>query len=192
MTDLSEKKAARAEAAVRRAAAFAADPAAGWTLSVQLPETELPKPGEIVSAYWPFRTEVDPRPLMQRLIQAGARIALPVTPAKGADEPVQFHLWSAEDILHPSPFGVLEPHPGAGAVEPDLLLVPLLAFDRRGGRLGYGAGHYDRTLERLRAIKSVRAMGLAFAAQEVERVPTGAHDQPLDAILTERAFIKVC
>ena len=152
----------------------------------------MPKGGQVVSAYWPFRTEIDPRPLMRRLIHLGAQIALPVTPAKGADQPVRFHLWSAQDILHPSAFGVHEPLPSAEVVEPDLLLVPLLAFDRQGGRLGYGAGHYDRTLERLRAIKPIRAIGLAFAAQEVGRVPTHDHDQPLDAILTERAFIKVC
>jgi len=128
---------------------------------------------------------------MQRLAEAGARLALPVTPPRGADEPVRFHLWSTGEILHVSAFGVHEPHPGNEVVEPDLVLLPLLAFDRRGGRLGYGAGHYDRTLERLRAVKPIRAIGLAFAAQEVERVPTGPHDQPLDAILTERAYIEV-
>ena len=145
----------------------------------------------MVSAYWPFRTEIDPRPLMRRLIHAGARIALPVTPAKGSAEALRFKIWAAGDELHPGAFGVHEPHPGAEAAEPDLLLVPLLAFDRSGGRLGYGAGHYDRALERLRAIKPLRAIGLAFAAQEVDTVPTKTHDQPLDAILTERAFIEV-
>ncbi len=175
----------------RRAQAFAANPVAGWTLSAWLPTAAIPKAGEVVSAYWPFRTEIDPRPLMQRLIRAGVRIALPLTPAKGSDEPLRFCTWSPGDGLCPGGFGVHEPHPGAETVEPDLLLVPLLAFDRRGGRLGYGAGHYDRTLQRLRAIKPIRAIGLAFAAQEVDAVPTQAHDKPLDAILTERAFIEV-
>ncbi len=192
MTDLAEKQAARAQAAARRAEAFAANPLAGWTLSARMHQPDLPKPGDVVSAYWPFRTEIDPRPLMDRLIDAGARIALPITPPKGVSEPVRFHLWSADDVLQQSAFGVHEPHPSKEAVEPDLVLVPLLAFDRRGGRLGYGAGHYDRTLERLRAIKTIRAIGLAFGAQEMERVPTDPHDQPLDAILTERAYIKVC
>jgi 5-formyltetrahydrofolate cyclo-ligase len=187
----SDKACARAEAAARRAAAFAANPVAGETLSAWLPRSALPSPGEVVSAYWPFRTEIDPRPLIARLFALGARLALPVTPPKGAGEPVRFHLWAPEDGLHPSPFGVLEPHPDKGVVEPDLLLVPLLAFDRRGGRLGYGAGHYDRALEALRAKKRIRAIGLAFAVQELARVPTGPHDQPLDAILTERAYIPV-
>ncbi len=128
---------------------------------------------------------------MRRLVDAGARIALPVTP-KSTDDRLRFHLWSTDDMLHPGAFGVHEPHHAAEEADPDLLLVPLLAFDRRGGRLGYGAGHYDRALERLRALKRIRAIGLAFAAQEVERVPTHAHDQPLDAVLTERAYIKVC
>jgi 5-formyltetrahydrofolate cyclo-ligase len=177
--------------AVRRAEAFAADSDAGLALSALAPQG-LFEPGLVVSGYWPFRTEIDPRPLMQRFAQAGARLALPVTPPKGSAQPLRFHLWSADDALHPSVFGVQEPHPGAETVEPDILLVPLLAFDRRGGRLGYGAGHYDRTLEQLRPRKSVQAVGLAFAVQELEHVATDAHDQRLDAILTERAFIKVC
>lgn len=191
MIDPFDKQAARTAAVARRAEAFAADPAAGLALATGLPKRMMPRPGEIVSAYWPFRTEIDPRPLMRRLADAGARLALPVTPRKGANQPVRFHLWSVDDVLQPSAFGVHEPHPGAEVVEPDLVLVPLLAFDRRGGRLGYGAGHYDRTLERLRALKPIRAIGLAFSAQEMERVPTGPHDQPLDAILTERAYIAV-
>ena len=191
MSAPADKAAARLEAAARRAAAFAANPLAGETLSAWLPSAALPEPGAAVSAYWPFRTEIDPRPLMARLAAAGARLALPVTPPKGAGKPLCFHLWAPQDGLHPSTFGVHEPHPSQTAVEPDLLLVPLLAFDRRGGRLGYGAGHYDRTLQDLRARKPIRAIGLAFAAQEMDRVATDPHDQPLDAVLTERAYIPI-
>ena len=191
--DLAHDKAAlRREAAVRRAAAFAANPLAGLTLAARLPRGAMPEPGAVVAAYWPFRTEVDPRPLMRRLAAAGARLALPVTPPRGVTEPLRFHAWTPGEALEPSPFGVHEPRLGKEAVEPDLLLVPLLAFDRNGGRLGYGAGHYDRTLQRLRATKPIRAIGLAFAVQERASVPTGTHDQPLDALLTERAFIPVC
>ncbi len=190
MSEPPSKAALRAEVAARRAAAFAANPTAGLTLSARAPR-RLFRAGVVVSAYCPFRTEIDPRPLMQRFAAAGAQIALPVTPAKSSNQPVCFHLWAAEDALHPSAFGVHEPHPSKAIVEPDILLVPLLAFDRLGGRLGYGAGHYDRTLERLRALKPILAIGLAFAAQEVERAPMDAHDQPLDAILTERAFIEI-
>ncbi len=177
--------------AQRRAEAFSANPLAGLTLSALFPMAAMPKPGAVVSAYWPFRAEIDPRPLIQRLVRAGARIALPVTPAKGSDRPLSFHLWSAHEALTCSALGVPEPHPSAELVDPDILLVPLLAFDRRGGRLGYGAGHYDRTLEHLRRRKAVRAIGLAFAAQEIGRVPMDEHDQRLDAILTERAFTEV-
>jgi 5-formyltetrahydrofolate cyclo-ligase len=180
----------RLEMAQRRADAYAADPAAGLALSALAP-VGLFRPSDVVSAYWPYRTEIDPRPLMQRFESAGARLALPATPAKGSGDPLRFQSWSFGDRLHPRAFGVREPPPSAETVEPDILLIPLLAFDRQGGRLGYGAGHYDRTLERLRAQKSVLAIGLAFAAQEIERVPMDTHDQRLDAILTERAFIEV-
>jgi len=188
---LADKSSVRSDAAARRAVAFAANLVAGETLSARLPRSALPSRGEVVSGYWPFRTEIDPRPLMGRLCAVGARLALPVTPPKGSSEPLRFRLWAPEDGLHPSPFGVREPPPSRDIVEPDLLLVPLLAFDRQGGRLGYGAGHYDRALEDLRARKTVRAVGLAFAAQELARVPTDAHDQPLDAVLTERAYIPI-
>jgi 5-formyltetrahydrofolate cyclo-ligase len=180
----------RAEMARLRATAFAADPLAGSALCDLAPKA-LFKPNIVVSGYWPFRSEIDPRPLMQRFARAGARLALPRAPKRGADEPLQFHLWRVPDVLYASAFGVHEPHPAAERVDPDILLVPLLAFDRRGGRLGYGAGHYDRTLERLRARKTIRAIGLAFAEQEVERVPMDAHDQRLDAVLTERALIEI-
>lgn len=173
----------------RRAIACAANPLAGLTLSARLPREGLPPPAAVVSAYWPFRSEIDPRPLMQRLAALGCRIALPVTPKKGVAQPLRFHLWTPGTALAPRSFGVHEPGADAEEVRPDLLLVPLLAFDRHGGRLGYGAGHYDRTLEALRETRAVTAIGLAYAAQEVERLPIEAHDQPLDAILTERAYI---
>jgi 5-formyltetrahydrofolate cyclo-ligase len=192
MTLQSEKDRLRAEAVQRRAEAAARNPLAGWTLAARLPREALPEPGTVAALYWPFRTEIDPRPLMRRLILSGVRIGLPKTPPKGSDEPLSFHLWSQGCTLSRSPFGVEEPPSSAEPVAPDRLFVPLLAFDRRGGRLGYGAGHYDRTLQRLRAQKRVEAVGLAFAVQEVAAVPTDPHDQRLDAILTEREFIQAC
>jgi len=143
VTGPSEKQSARAAAAARRAEAFAADPAAGLALAAQWPNRATPRSGAIISAYWPFRTEIDPRPLMQRLAEAGARLALPVTPPRGADEPVRFHLWSTGEILHVSAFGVHEPHPGNEVVEPDLVLLPLLA--------GASAMAPDTTTARLNA-----------------------------------------
>jgi 5-formyltetrahydrofolate cyclo-ligase len=126
---------------------------------------------------------------MAAFARAGARIALPVTPPKGSDAPLTFRLWDAADQLAPGHFPVHEPPAHAPQVEPDLVLVPLLAFDRRGHRLGYGAGHYDRTLARLRALKPVTALGLSFSAQGVEVLPAGPHDQRLDGVVTERGFI---
>ncbi len=182
-----EKRALRIELAARRAVLHAAQPLAGLLLCAQLPRIEG-QPG-VVSAYWPFRSEIDPRPLMARFARAGWRLALPVTPTK-VDRPLSFHLWTpgAETSAHP--FGMTEPHPDAEAARPDVMLVPLLAFDRRGHRLGYGAGHYDRTLRALRATGPVRTVGLAFAGQEADPLPTHAGDEALDAILTERGLIE--
>lgn len=178
----------RTELTARRAALKAAHPTAGLTLSARLPR--LAGPAGVVAGYWPFRSEIDPRPLMARFARAGWRLALPATPAKGGDAPLTFRLWRPGDAMAPHPFGMAEPPPTAETVRPDLLLVPLLGFDAAGHRLGYGAGYYDRTLAALRATGPVRAIGLAFAGQAVERLPTGPHDQPLQAILTERAFIE--
>ena len=187
----SDKSALRAETAERRAKAHATQPLAGLTLAARLPREALPPADSVVAAYWPFSSEIDPRPLMQRLAALGYVIALPVTPPKGSSNPLQFRRWTSATLLKPRSFGVHEPGEDSEVVVPDLLLVPLLAFDRRGGRLGYGAGHYDRTLEILRANGSITAIGLAFASQEVDALPMEPHDQPLDAVLTERAYIPI-
>jgi len=187
----SDKAALRERAERRRAGARAAHPYGGDTLSALFPPALFPPAGAVVSGYYPFRSEIDPRPLMRRLAMAGRRLALPVTPAKGATEPLSFRLWSPDRPCAPGRYAIPEPEPGAEVVQPDLVLVPLLAFDRRGHRLGYGAGWFDRTLDALRALKPVTAIGLAWAAQEVERVPTDPWDQPLDGIVTEREWIPV-
>ncbi len=190
MNPALEKAALRKVMALRRDEVFAANPVAGLTLSARVPGAMFGRGAIVVSGYWPFRSEIDPRPLMQRFARAGARLALPVTPAKGANAPLRFHLWRPGDALHQSAFGVHEPLPNTEQVDPDILLTPLLAFDRFGGRLGYGAGHYDRTLAGLRAQKSVLVIGLAFATQELGRAPAAPHDQALDGVVTERAFIE--
>lgn len=182
----------RAAAAARRATAHAADPAAGERLAAMFHVKHFLYRGGVAAGYHPFRTEIDPRPLMRRMARAGARLALPTTPPRGSDAALAFRLLREEDVLSPSAFGVHEPPADAPLVEPDLVLVPLLAFDRTGARLGYGAGHYDRTLPELAARRAgFRAIGLAFAAQEVERLPAEPHDHPLDGIATERAYIPV-
>jgi 5-formyltetrahydrofolate cyclo-ligase len=139
--------------------------------------------GTIVSGYSPIRSEIDPVPLMRALAARGARLALPAVMARGKS--LAFRAWSPDDRLMLGPLGILEPSPAAAEVIPDIILVPLAAFDRAGHRIGYGAGHYDYTLAHLRKLKAVTAIGLAFAAQEIEQVPALAHDVALDYVLTE-------
>jgi 5-formyltetrahydrofolate cyclo-ligase len=139
--------------------------------------------GTIVSGYSPIRSEIDPAPLMRALAAQGARLALPAVTARGKS--LVFRAWSPDDRLMLGPLGILEPSPAAAEVIPDMMLVPLAAFDRSGHRIGYGAGHYDYTLAHVRKIKPVTAIGLAFAAQEIAAVPALQHDVALDYVLTE-------
>lgn len=144
-------------------------------------------PGGVIAGYWPLPGELDPRPTLERLAALGFLLALPRM--QGADQPLLFHGWQQEDRLIEGGFKVMEPEPEAPIVAPDVILVPLLAFDRRGHRLGYGKGYYDQTLAAQRSTTpGVLAIGLAFADQEIDAVPVGAADQALDAIVTERAF----
>ena len=140
-------------------------------------------PGMIVSGYSPIRSEIDPVPLMRTLAAPGAQLALPAIMA--GDQPLKFRAWSPGDRLQRGRLGILEPSADAREVIPDILFVPLAAFDRAGHRIGYGAGHYDRTLEQLRKIKAITAVGIAAAVQEVEAVPALLHDAALDYVLTE-------
>ena len=144
-------------------------------------------PGTIVAGYSPIRSEIDPVPLLQHLAAQGAQLALPVIIAR--DEPLMFRAWSAENALVAGSLGILEPPPEAPQLMPDILLVPLAAFDRAGHRIGYGAGHYDRTFAQLRTVKSFTAIGLAFDTQEIEAIPMQPHDVALDFVLTETRVI---
>lgn len=185
MSGTDEKARLRALLETRRAAAAQAQPDAGARLADRFPDALLPAPGAVVSGYLRFRSEIDPAPLMARLAAAaGARLALPRTPTRASGQPLSFHLWAPGEPLVRSAFGVLEPPADAPAVDPDLVLAPLLGFDRAGARLGYGQGHYDRTLAALRARKAIVAVGVAFAEQELAQVPAGPHDAPLDWIVT--------
>jgi len=154
--------------------------------SVPFPVT--PEPGfSYVSSFHPFRSEIDTRPLLGRLTGDGWTTALPVI--VGKDSPLIFRRWLPGEPLLRDAMGIEMPMPGAPEVEPDVLIVPLLAFDRKGYRLGYGGGYYDRTLKALRARKRVIAIGAAYAAQEVNAVPHESHDQRLDYVMTERGII---
>ncbi len=144
-------------------------------------------PGAIVSGFMPLKSEINPLPLMRKLAAQGARLALPAVAGRG--KPLVMREWVLGEPLDAGVWGIREPKPEAAELEPDILLVPLLAFDRAGHRIGYGAGYYDLTLAQLRARKPVIAVGLAFAAQEVAAVPATPRDARLDLVLTEREVI---
>ena len=144
-------------------------------------------PGMIASGFMPLKSEINPLPLMRKLTDAGARLALPVVAGRG--KPLIMRSWQWGEPLVPGVWGIREPPPTAPELQPDILLVPLLAFDRRSHRIGYGAGYYDLTIAQLRAKKPIAAVGIAFAAQEVEIVPRTAFDAQLDLVLTESETI---
>ncbi len=144
-------------------------------------------PGMIVSGFSPLKSEINPLPLMRRLAAAGAQLALPVVAGRG--KPLIMRAFAFGDALASGQWGIREPKADAAEVAPDILLVPLLAFDRRGHRIGYGAGYYDMTLARFRAMKRMTAVGVAYAAQEIDRVPVTERDARLDLVLTEREVI---
>jgi 5-formyltetrahydrofolate cyclo-ligase len=143
--------------------------------------------GMILSGFMPLKSEINPLPLMRKLVDDGARLALPVVAGRG--QPLIMRSWQWGEPLVPGVWGISEPPPTAPELQPDLLLVPLLAFDRNGHRIGYGAGYYDLTIAQLRAKKPIAAVGIAFAAQEIESVPRTAFDARLDLVLTENETI---
>ncbi len=141
-------------------------------------------PAAAIGGYWPIGTELDVRPLLEALHARGHTCGLPVV-QRG--QPLTFHRWQPHDPLVRGVFDIRVPDHRTPTIEPDVLLIPLLAFDARGMRIGYGGGYYDRTIPALRAKKPALAVGIAYAAQEVERVPTDKFDQRLDWIVTEKA-----
>ena len=143
--------------------------------------------GCIAAGFSAIRTEIDPSALMDALQVRGASLALPV--AIGRGEPLIFRAWTRDTVLVRGLHGILEPSSDAEEVEPDIVLVPLAAFDARGHRLGYGGGYYDRTLQGLRRTKRITAAGLAFSVQQIDQIPADAHDELLDLVLTERDVI---
>lgn len=188
MIDSSDKRSLRRALRALRLRLAAEQPDAAARAAAALDLSVLPAVA-IVSGYHPLASELDPGPLTARLRAAGARLALPV--CAGPDLPLVFRAWDPDDALVPDALGVPSPPATAELLRPDLVIAPLVAFDRRGGRLGQGGGHYDRTLALLRASKPVFVLGLAYAGQELDAVPGEAHDQRLDAILTENGYIPV-
>jgi len=145
------------------------------------------KPGTIVAGFMPMKSELNPVPQMRKLAAAGARLALPAVAGRG--KPLIMRAWAFGTPLAAGVWGIREPEASAPAVAPEIVIVPLLAFDRTGHRIGYGAGYYDLTIAALRATQVVVAIGVAFAAQEIAAVPATPHDAPLDLVLTEREVI---
>lgn len=141
-----------------------------------------------LSGFYPYQAEINVLPLLARLVSEGWQTALPVVMAKGA--PLTFRAWAPGEPTGRGIWDIHIPLETAAELQPDVLLVPMLAFDRRGYRLGYGGGFYDRTLAELRKLKPVTAIGVAYAEQEMAEVPVSEFDEPLDWILTERGVIE--
>ncbi|WP_369413576.1 5-formyltetrahydrofolate cyclo-ligase [Caldovatus aquaticus] len=184
---LAELKAeARRIALARRLAAAeaaAADPGFAERFAALVLREAPPPPGALVAGFWPIGPEIDIRPLLRALEARGHALALPVTPRRGA--PLIFRRWRWGEPLGRGPMGTRQP-PAGEVVRPDFLLVPLLAFDRAGRRLGYGGGYYDRTLA---ALPEAEALGCAYAAQELPEVPAGPEDVRLRRVATEKGIV---
>jgi 5-formyltetrahydrofolate cyclo-ligase len=183
MTDLKTIKAqARAAAFARRKAAFdSAPPGVAGHLSQVLAGYR----GVPLAGYMPINTEIDPLPAMAEA-SAHGRVGVPVI--QGAGQPLLFSRWEPETLMKEGPFKAMIPQID-DFFEPEILIVPLVAFDTSGGRLGYGGGFYDRTLQMLRAKRATLAIGFAFAAQEAPSLPLESTDQPLDMLITEHGVL---
>jgi 5-formyltetrahydrofolate cyclo-ligase len=193
MNDLTDQKAAlRKEIFARRREAHAADLAANGEVSRAAMDhflaARLHTGAGVISGFCPIRTEIDPTPLMEALHAAGHRMCVPVIQGRGLA--LKFREWRPDAKMTEGAFGALVPAAGDW-LEPQLLIAPLLAFDKLGWRLGYGGGFYDRSLEGLRAKRRTLAVGFAYSAQQVDAVPHEATDQRLDAIATEHGVMQI-
>lgn len=182
---LAEMKAEARKAALARRAAI--DPSGkGEALAAAVLRDSPPPPDALVSGFWPMGPEIDIRPLLLALHARGQELCLPVTPKRG--QPLHFRRWAPGDPLAHGPMGTRQPATGHD-VTPDWLLVPLLAFDRAGRRLGYGGGYYDRTLA---GLPHATALGVAYAGQEMHDppgVPAGPTDFRLGRVATENGVV---
>ena len=182
----SEKDRLRAQALAKRDALQKADHAAAaerigekiWSVRAKIGQGPL-------SGFWPIRSEIDPRPAMLRFSALGIPLALPVV--NGSE--LVFRRWQPGEALKRGPFGLSEPFDTAEALDPSAMIVPLAAFDRRGHRIGYGAGFYDKAISRLATLTRPFTIGVGFSAQKIDEVPDEAHDIPLDLIITEREIV---
>ncbi|MCF8477426.1 MAG: 5-formyltetrahydrofolate cyclo-ligase [Pseudolabrys sp.] len=193
MTDLSQSDGSHAKPALRDAALALRDAlpaemrqAAASAIAARGLPVEV-TPGAIVGGFMPMKSEINPLPLLRKLAGEGAQLALPCIDGRG--KPLIMRAWKLGDSFKAGQWGIREPLPEAPEVAPDILIVPLACFDRAGHRVGYGAGYYDMTIHALRAKKTVIAIGIAFAAQEIPTVPATERDERLDLVLTEKEII---
>ncbi len=187
--DLVDRKSALRAAAAARRDALPAEVRKAAAEAIAARAFPVPiSPGIVVSGFMPLKTEINPLPLMKALADAGATLALPKIARRG--QPLIMRAWPWGAPLDTGQWGIREPKADYPEVEPDILLVPLLAFDRSGQRIGYGAGYYDITIAGLRSRKSITAVGIAFAMQEVPAVPATERDARLDLVLTENEVIR--
>ena len=177
----------RRDAVARRDALPAAERAAAAAAIAARPLPVVVRPGAIVAGFSPLKSEINPLPLLRAFAAAGAALALPAVAGRG--KPLTMRAWNFGEPLVSGVWGIREPPESAPEVFPDILIVPMLAFDRTGRRIGYGAGYYDMTIARLRGMKPVIALGIAYAAQELAQIPTTPRDARLDFVLTEREVI---
>lgn len=185
MNIVETKKHLRAEA-MRKRDSFEIDDRLEWDQAIARHALALPVWSGVVAGYWPMRSEADPRPIMEELASRGFSLALPAI----VEGRIQFRRWQPYETLVPGGFGTLVPLPEAEVIEPDILIVPLLAFDRNCYRLGYGKGHYDTAIAGLDGRPGLATIGMAYAGQEINAVPTEPHDKRLDLIVTQGGVIE--
>ena len=186
--DIADRKARLREEMFGRRDAIDRDTRAASSRAIADRVLALPELSGIepVGGYWPMRSEVDPRPILKTLAKAGRIVAL----SQIRHPELSWRAWHPGDVLIHAGFKVLEPGPDAPEVFPHALLVPLCAFDRSGGRIGYGKGHFDRSIAGLSRRHDLLTIGLAFSVQEAESVPAGPHDMALDIVVTEREVVR--
>lgn len=189
MSPAPSKESIRRQAAERRAALKPWVAELSVAVARQFLDAVPLAPGAVVSSYWAIGDEADPQSVERELRRRGHRIVMPRV--AGRNLPLDFHVWEAGAKLVRGGFGLSEPSRDWPGLNPDILIVPLLAYDAEGYRVGYGAGYYDRTIRALRAAKPVIAAGFAFAVQEFPQLPHLVHDERLDWIITENGARRV-
>lgn len=182
---LAVEKAALRQLVLSRRAAMEASQRIEASLAIAECADRLPLPdGAVIAGFWPIRDEIDPRPLLDRLRGKGYRLCLPVV----ANPHMIFREFTRDTAFEPAEFGIMEPVASSPELRPDVLLMPLAAFDDRGNRLGWGKGYYDIAIAALEQHGPITCIGLAFQVQEVDHIPVEPHDKPLDGILTEAGY----